>query len=66
MSIMGIFILNVVLVLVLAGIAGVAAILEEDFVAGFIMWLSVTLIMTCVSAVGWFVYAVVHFVSKYW
>lgn len=63
---MGIFILNVLLVLVIAGIAGVAAILEEDFVAGFIAWLSVTWIMACISATGWFIYVVVHFVSKYW
>ena len=63
---MGIFILNVLLVLVIAGIFGVAAILEEDFVTGFVAWFSVTWIMACISAAGWFIYAVVHFVAKYW
>lgn len=66
MSIMGIFILNVLLVLIVAGFVGVAAILDEDFVVGFIAWLSMTWIMACFSAAGWFIYAVVHFIIKYW
>lgn len=52
---------NVLVALCIAGVIAACAKRDNGYVFIGAMWT-----MTCLSVSGWVIYAIVHFVTKYW